>query len=542
MDRQTAEQSVRQCLDQFYGFALKRTATTQDAEDLAQDIALKCFAGLLKQSPENANAFMWRIAHNILANYYRGKARAGIGISIADIAESLPSSEDVSETVVNQDAVKRLRTRIAYLSALQRRIVVLHYYEGKKLHEIAALLRIPPGTVKWHLFEARTELKKGMDFMNQIDNLNFNPISFSIMGFSGSVGTMGGLNNILRCTLTQNIAYCVYREAKTINEIADCLGVSPVYVESEMDFLEEHGFLVKTGKKYLTNFLIDEPNEAVETVILPLQEEMYGTAARLIANDLYDELFTSPLLESADLFYPDGDKNFLAWGLLLYILSQSEIDIKQPVSFEEAATARPDGGKNIAYAGFSRDDGPVQKYFDSMLQWNGPMWNADESLLLWQINSEWSDRITGPNYQSEAMRAIKLLKRFTSGETLPQDDLVYLAQNGYIKGAAGHFELAVVHLKTRECAEQFLALGSRIKQKHIDALRPLMERFTNSVLNNTPPQVRKMQAFGLSFLFQSDGWFLLHCVNELLINGKLRLPTAAQRQSLSTVLLPNVSK
>jgi DNA-directed RNA polymerase specialized sigma24 family protein len=44
MDRRSAEEIVRQYLDKFYGFALKRTANTQDAEDLAQEISLNCFS------------------------------------------------------------------------------------------------------------------------------------------------------------------------------------------------------------------------------------------------------------------------------------------------------------------------------------------------------------------------------------------------------------------------------------------------------------------------------------------------------------------
>ena len=41
--------------------------------------------------------------------------------------------------------------------------------------------------------------------------------------------------------------------AKTINEIADDLGVSPVYVETEVEFLEEYGFLQAWKDKYIVN-------------------------------------------------------------------------------------------------------------------------------------------------------------------------------------------------------------------------------------------------------------------------------------------------
>lgn len=41
-----------------------------------------------------------------------------------------------------------------------RVIVVLHYYQGFQVKEIAKMLHVPQGTVKSRLFRARNELKK----------------------------------------------------------------------------------------------------------------------------------------------------------------------------------------------------------------------------------------------------------------------------------------------------------------------------------------------------------------------------------------------
>lgn len=541
MDRTTAEEIVRQYLDKFYGFALKRTANTQDAEDLAQEISLNCFRALLNTEPENIPAFLWRIARNALSNYYRGKTKSALGISIDELTEVLPSSdEDVSEAIVRQDSIRRLQSGIAYLSKVQRRVVILHYYEGKGIREISELLNIPSGTVKWHLFEARSDLKKGMERVNSPSELKFNPVRFSIMGLSGSVGTMGGTANFFRSTLSQNIAYSVYREGKTIAEIADCLGVSPVYVESEAEFLEEYGFLVKKGDRYLANLIIDEPNDTVEKVILPLQERMYETASKLISNELFDELMKSNLLESPKLYYPDRDKNFLAWGLLLYMLAWSNDDTGHKIKFEDVYTIRPDGAKNIAYVGISRDGGPTQKHFDSMMKWCGPMWNGNENILLWQINSEWSARdLSFDDYSKTIERDLKLLHRFTLGEKLSVDEYTFMAQKGYIRRKDEDFELAVIWLKDNDIKHQFLNLATEVKAKHSARLKDLKEKFIHAVLANTPEHIQKMQAYGMQHIFHSDGWFLLYTVKELLQNGRLKLPTEAQKISLSTLVMPN---
>ena len=48
-----------------------------------------------------------------------------------------------------------------------------------------------------------------------------------------------------------------------------------------------------------------------------------------------------------------------------------------------------------------------------------------------------------------------------------------------------------------------------------------------------------MQLFELQYVFFSDGWFILHCMKELVNSGRLRLPTEEEKKSLTTIILPN---
>lgn len=115
------------------------------------------------------------------------------------------------------------------------------------------------GTVKWHLFEAKKELKKGLERMRPLGELKFHPVTFALCGTNGSVGTKGGCQNFFRSALAQNIAYALLRGDKTVNQLGDALGVSPVYVESEAAYLAEYGFLLRQGNAYRLNILLDEP-------------------------------------------------------------------------------------------------------------------------------------------------------------------------------------------------------------------------------------------------------------------------------------------
>lgn len=549
MNREQAGQVINEYVKKLYGFALKKTANLQDAEDLAQEIACKVYSALLVSPAENVGAFVWRVAHNALANYYRGKTKIDIGIPIDALSDVLQSGEDIAESVAEKETVQKLQKEIAYLSKLQRKIVIMYYYEDKKQSDIAKILDVPLGTVKWHLFEAKSELRKGMDTMRIASELKFNPITFTIMGVNGSIGTMGGTSNFFRSVLTQNIAYSVYRQARTVNEIADCLGVSPAYVESEVDFLEEYGFLIKKNDKYLANMLIDEPNESAH-IIAKLQEEMYSKAAKIFANALYDELQNSELLDGNHgvIYNPDDsgkpDRNFMIWSLLFYIAAVSgEKLMEHSITFDEVAAIRPDGAKNIAYAGFESADGPKQKYFDSIKRWCGPCWNASGKHILWQIDSEWSDRRVNDRYQTDVARDLSLFSRLFGDELLSIDEYAYMVERGYLitEGTPEKLHktaLQIVWIQTNEAKQKLIAIGDSIKEKHKSEFDALKAPFVKAVMASTPEHLKKVQAYGMQYIFFADGWFLLYCAKELVNNGRLKLPTKKQKKSLTTMIMP----
>ena len=357
MNKQEAEKVIAEYVKPIFGFALKRCSTQEDAEDLSQEIVLKAYKSLLiKENIQDVGKFIWTIAHNTLSNYYRDNAKVKIGVPIETIAETLVDPKGPFEEEDDREIIGRLQKEIAYLSKLQRRIVIAYYFENRKQAEIAEALQVPVGTVKWHLFEAKKELKRGMEKMREASELKFNPIKFDSWGLSGSLGSKSP-DEFLRSTLAQNICYLVRKDARTVEEIADALGVSPVFVESEAEFLEEYGLLLQQKDKYIANFIIEEPTEE----LLTLQENMYEQAAELFVNDLYEELMSSGILndegiacgqtvENSDGGVPQKDTNFLLWSLIPYIIAWSGEKQTEEISFEEVATLRPDGAENIYYA------------------------------------------------------------------------------------------------------------------------------------------------------------------------------------------------
>ena len=152
MNRQDVEKNITEYLKPLFGFALRRCKNIHDAEDLSQEIAIRAFRALLvKDDVTDIGKFIWTVAHNTLSNYYRDTAKSMFGVSIDDVAEILEDSDLFFDDIEKTDTVHRLQSEIAYLSKLQRRIVIAYYFENRKQADIAISFGVPLGTVKWHL-------------------------------------------------------------------------------------------------------------------------------------------------------------------------------------------------------------------------------------------------------------------------------------------------------------------------------------------------------------------------------------------------------
>ena len=572
MKRQDAEKIIKEYLKPIFGFALKRCKNAHDAEDLSQDIVLKAFRALLiKDDIGDVSKFIWTIAHNALSNYYRDAAKSVIGVSIDEVAEIIADPDSMLSDDDNADTIRRLQSEIAYLSKLQRRIVIAYYFENRKQTDIAKDLDIPLGTVKWHLFEAKKELKRGMDTMRKASELKFNPIKFDLCGFNGFVGTEGSPSKFFNSLMAQNIEYSVWKEAKTINKIADELGVSPVYVESEAERLEEYGLLTKSGDRYLCNILLGESTDELNR----LHDKMYSQAADIFANELFDELTTSGILDDNKIwggstepftftYDPPKDKNFMLWALIPYIAALSgDRLMDNGISFEEAATVRPDGGNNICYASIIPHDVEPPMYFDSMKRFFGPYWNGfDSKFKVWSIDSEWSERRADDDYRNTVSHDLSLLNIYLNGDDLSAEGYAYLAERGYIslfssdRGEIGDVtakmgdsfisnkDLGNYKIKFRclcladgDINDRLIAIGDRIKEKYRSKFEELKKEYVDADLRETPKHLHTMEKYGHQYIFHSDAWFVLHCIKVLLANGKLKEPSEEQKRSLSTIII-----
>ena len=516
MYRQDAERIIKEYVKPVFGFTLKRCRNIQDAEDLSQEIMLKAFRALIMRDDiDDADKFIWTVAHNALANYYRDKSKNAYGVSldeIGDIADEMFSDDD-------NETAKRLQSEIAYLSKLQRSIVIAYYYENKKQADIASALGIPLGTVKWHLFEAKKELKKGMEKMRESSQLKFNPVKFNRIAINGSAGTRS-VGEFLRSSLSQNICYDIRDEAKSVEEIADDLGVSPVYVESEVENLKKFGLLTEKNGKFTVNFLLIEETPG----FLIVQDEMYKKAAKLFAPDLYDELMSSGILDDKNIVCnqmlpgstreePLPDINFRLWSLIPFITASSGKKDNERIKFEEVATLRPDGGHNIFEVNVDCGEMKLPGGYLYMKDWCGPAVFSREGYTVWRVDTEWSGKRISVDsaYYDQMMRVIGDYGDFWSdaGGMLSESEYAWLSELGFIKAWGDYdkyFKVCwkVTELRNKEIKDKLIELGDRVRERHEAEFEKLKAPYIKSALDTVPAHIRRAREYELQCLFSSE--------------------------------------
>ena len=272
MNKQEADKIIVEYLPKIYGFAMKKAYSYEEAEELSSDIVAEVYLSLLSAKEIlNMDGYIWRISQHIYAKFVAHKKnREGISIDGMVIPDDTPILDEDSQTEIDL-----LRREIAFLTRTRRKIVCAFYYENKSILAISREMQLPEGTVKWHLNKARNDLKEGFIMERKIGKLGIKPVEAIGFSHGGNPGNNEGPDHYLGNKTNLNIVYSVYHNPRTLNEIAEELGVTPVYIEDAVKELEDNGFLVKlSGNRYTTYVMFTPETYSQEQIDKRLEKQM----------------------------------------------------------------------------------------------------------------------------------------------------------------------------------------------------------------------------------------------------------------------------
>jgi RNA polymerase sigma-70 factor (ECF subfamily) len=133
-----------------------RGLDSRDAEELAQNVMFLVYRRVA-QLRDGASFYGWlfQIARNEYLHHVRRNCTSLATVEYEPLSGWLADTLPAPDGIAGTDA---LAAWLSHLEATEREILLLHFAEDLGYREIAAVLGIPLGTVKWRVFNAKAKL------------------------------------------------------------------------------------------------------------------------------------------------------------------------------------------------------------------------------------------------------------------------------------------------------------------------------------------------------------------------------------------------
>ncbi|HEX7556818.1 MAG TPA: sigma-70 family RNA polymerase sigma factor [Leptolinea sp.] len=150
-------------VNKIFSYIYYRTGNTSDAEDLTARVFQRAMGRIDRYTQKGVpfSAWLYRIAHNLVANWHRDNGRRQ-EVALDDQPNLVMSGEHPERQLVNDQEVERLISGIRRLSPERQQLIVLKFVQQLSNAEIAVIMSKSEGAIKslYHrtLLELRTEL------------------------------------------------------------------------------------------------------------------------------------------------------------------------------------------------------------------------------------------------------------------------------------------------------------------------------------------------------------------------------------------------
>jgi len=168
------KQELEWCISEYgkniYSFCKYLTGNLTEADDLYQDTFLTAVELIEKiDSEHNPKSYLLSIALRIWKNKKRKFAWRNRIAEVQSLVEEKEAGKGISaeltpeEIIIRTEKEELVRQAVAGLSNKLKPVVLLFYMEGLPVSQIAAVMKIPEGTVLSRLHQARKVLRKKLE-------------------------------------------------------------------------------------------------------------------------------------------------------------------------------------------------------------------------------------------------------------------------------------------------------------------------------------------------------------------------------------------
>ncbi len=491
MDKQKADELLISYLPKLFGFAMKKSFSYAEAEELCSEMVAELYESLLKAKEiYNPDGYVRRIAAHVYARYVSAVRRRR-GVSIDGLALGYEEEYDFGEA---EQEILRLRREIAFLARTRREIVYAYYFENQSVARIAHALRMPEGTVKWHLHQARNDLKEGLEMERKIGKLGLKPIRALSIRHSGGCGPNGGPECYIGDNLNLNLVYSVYRNPKTVEEMAGELGVTPVLIEDRVAFLEDNGFLVRqAGGRYTTYVKFSPESYSLERQEHVLKKQL--AIARRLAEE-YVPAVRAAVSDVREVWIPGKNRELLEAAAVFYgVANKCCLPVKRDLSPYQIRTQA--GGHFIAFVELPAEqtDPDYVPTLQLPSMWTcGDMnrWSGKYPVEAWSVDTRYCSRTGGweDNWTSDYEYLYEFITGAIADNRANEEKFRRLRKRGYlsednrvqvmvVKGSRQSFfdkipGLEAAQIDVRQIADEALELAQTQAEEYPPQMRDLV--------------------------------------------------------------------
>lgn len=148
-DEEAFSDLYQENVKKIYNYIYYRTGNTHDAEDLTARVFQRALNHITKYKKTKVpfSAWLYRIAHNLVANWHRDSKRKK-ELPLEDHSYIRSKAEMPEQQIENQQEVEKLMDAIHILPSDRQQLLILKYVENLSNKEVGIIMRKSEGAIK----------------------------------------------------------------------------------------------------------------------------------------------------------------------------------------------------------------------------------------------------------------------------------------------------------------------------------------------------------------------------------------------------------
>lgn len=154
------------CAPRIYRFVYLKVSSPRDSEDLTSEVFLRFWRNISendldKQKIKNPRALLYKIANNLVIDFYRKKSRTELIMDPEDsVLAKIEDKFDLNNKLNINSDIEGIKKAISQVKDEYQNIIIWRYLDDFSNKEIAQILEKPEGTIRVLVHRALKDLKK----------------------------------------------------------------------------------------------------------------------------------------------------------------------------------------------------------------------------------------------------------------------------------------------------------------------------------------------------------------------------------------------